>query len=230
MRDRIIAASIHLSISLLLAGLILVLLFVIWFPSPLMSLGAVQGVQLILLVDLAIGPFLTLIIFKKGKPSLVFDMSVIVILQLSALLYGVSAIYGQTPAYLVMTHEGLYVVSRYEVKNFISPKGLSIPDEVANDPVRYQGRVPVYLLPQPENIDERGLSNVRFQFDLGLPYHFNATAYQPLASIEYLLATESATETTNSDGQVCTNISMISGHGEAEVCLYQRDQKLQLAN
>jgi hypothetical protein len=38
--------------------------------------------------DLALGPLLTLIVFEPGKPSLKFDLSCIVLLQLGALLYG----------------------------------------------------------------------------------------------------------------------------------------------
>jgi hypothetical protein len=47
---------------------------------------------------LALGPLLTLLVFKSGKPSLKFDLSGIVLLQLGALLYGGTLIDQHRPA------------------------------------------------------------------------------------------------------------------------------------
>jgi hypothetical protein len=49
-----------------------------------------------------LGPLLTLILFKPGKPGLKFDMSCIVLVQLSALLYGGTITYQQRPAFVVL--------------------------------------------------------------------------------------------------------------------------------
>ncbi|GEM_PF-2117820 len=230
MKDKLVAAGIHLFISLLIAALILILLFVVWFPSPLMSLGAMQGVQLILLVDLAIGPLLTLLVFKKGKPSLVFDLSVVAALQVSALAYGLTAIYGQTPSHLVSTHEGLYVVSRYEVANYIDEHGYQVSEDIGKSPILYEGRIPVYLLPEAEIEYDRGMSHMTFQFNEGLPYHYNIPSYESFDGFQYLLDAGSAQRGVDNSGQECTETTMISGHGTADVCLRLEAERLHLAN
>ncbi len=43
---------------------------------------------LLLLIDVVLGPLLTLIVYKKGKRTLVMDLAVIAALQLAALTYG----------------------------------------------------------------------------------------------------------------------------------------------
>jgi hypothetical protein len=48
---------------------------------------------------LALGPLLTLLLFKSGQPSLKFDLSGIVLLQLGTLLYGGTLIDQHRPAF-----------------------------------------------------------------------------------------------------------------------------------
>lgn len=50
---------------------------------------------------IVLGPLLTLIVFKPGKPGLKFDLSCIVLAQLAALFYGGTIIYQQRPAFVV---------------------------------------------------------------------------------------------------------------------------------
>ena len=228
MKDRLIASSIHLFISLLAALLILALLFLLWFPSPLMSLGAVQGVQLILLVDLVIGPLLTLLVFKKGKPSLVFDMSVIVALQLAALTYGLTTVYGQIPSHLVLTHSGMHVVSRHDVKTYIEPKGYSIAGNLLENPVKYAGRIPVFLLTEQTNSEQRQQQNLTFLFNEGLPYFLNTSGYQPFENFDYLTTSGSSISYQSETGDICFEITLLSAHGSANTCLYREGQSILL--
>ncbi|MBT5330856.1 MAG: hypothetical protein HOL48_03645 [Porticoccaceae bacterium] len=218
MKDKLVAAGIHLGISLLVAGLILVLLFVIWFPSPLMSLGAVEGVQLILLVDLAIGPLLTLIVFKKGKASLVLDLSVIVALQIAALAYGLTAVYSQTPSYLVLTYEGLYLVTRHEEKTYLEGSVFSMPEGLSENPARYAGKIPLYSMREPEDIEARSFQNNGFMFGESLPYYLNLPMYQSFDGFVHLIREGTATNLTI-EGQSCTQLALISVHGSEIACL-----------
>lgn len=64
----------------------------------------------VLLADVLIGPTLTLIVFKKNKKTLVFDLSVITLLQLSAFLYGAWVIYSERPHYLTFAYDRFHVV------------------------------------------------------------------------------------------------------------------------
>jgi hypothetical protein len=223
MKDRLIASGIHLGISLLVAVFILLLLFLVWFPSPLMGLGAVQGVQLILLVDLAIGPLLTLVVFRRGKPSLVMDLSIIVVLQVAALTYGLITVYSQTPSFLVLTYEGLYVVSRHEEKTYLSDSELSMNGELLENPVRYAGKIPVFLLSEPQDMQARSMQNNGFMFGESLPYYLNTAKFQSFEDFNHLLQEGTASKSDDSD---CVELNLISPHGEASACLQTAEQNL----
>ena len=65
---------------------------------------------------LALGPLLTLIAFKSGKPSLKFDLSCIVLLQLGALLYGGTLFHQQRPAFVVFGVDRFTTIPAAEVE------------------------------------------------------------------------------------------------------------------
>lgn len=95
------AASVHLSISVVVAAVLLGLFWFVWYPAPLFR--AVGGLDIFLLligVDVVLGPLLTLIVFKAGKKSLKFDLGVIVCVQLLAMIYGVYALAAGRPVYV----------------------------------------------------------------------------------------------------------------------------------
>lgn len=102
------ASAIHLQISAAVVGAMFAVIFFIWYPGPTFEIaGAMDIVWVLVGVDLVLGPLLTLIVYKKGKPSLKFDLAVIAIIQLSALVYGAHTFYQERPYYLV------YVVDRF---------------------------------------------------------------------------------------------------------------------
>lgn len=73
-----------------------------WYPGPLFALeGGRDGVLLVALVNLVLGPALTLLLFKPGKRGLWLDMTVVVLLQLGALGYGVWVLHDTRPVLLV---------------------------------------------------------------------------------------------------------------------------------
>lgn len=100
----------HLSISFLIALLVVGLVFFIWYPSPLASAVGVTHIFLMLLaIDVIVGPVLGLLVYKEGKKSLKFDIAVIIALQVSALCYGVYSIAQGRPVWVS------YVVDRFEL-------------------------------------------------------------------------------------------------------------------
>lgn len=100
----------HLSISFLIALLVVGLVFFIWYPSPLATAVGVTHIFLMLLViDVILGPLLGLLVYKEGKKTLKFDLSVIILIQIVALCYGVFSIEQGRPAWLV------YNVDRFEL-------------------------------------------------------------------------------------------------------------------
>ncbi|UNT64315.1 type IV pilin accessory protein [Acinetobacter towneri] len=100
----------HLAISIIIALMAMGLVFFIWYPSPLASaVGVTQIFLMMLAIDVIVGPLLGWLIYKKGKKTLKFDLSVIILIQIAALCYGVYSIEQGRPAWLV------YNVDRFEL-------------------------------------------------------------------------------------------------------------------
>ena len=94
--NRYSASALHLALSLLVFLSLVAVMYFYWFPGELFFMdGGYEGIKLVAMVDLVLGPLLTLLLFKRGKPSLVFDLSVVACLQIAALAYGFYATYNQ---------------------------------------------------------------------------------------------------------------------------------------
>jgi cytochrome bd-type quinol oxidase subunit 2 len=84
------ASATHLILCIVIAISVLLLMLFAWFPPPYFSSqGGKDLLFLIFSVDVVLGPLITLIIYKHGKKGLKFDLTVIVLLQISALAYGI---------------------------------------------------------------------------------------------------------------------------------------------
>jgi len=103
----------HFCISLLIASIVVGVVFFIWYPYPLAKAVNVTYIFLMMLmIDVIIGPVLGLLVYKDGKKTLKFDLAVIILIQISALCYGVYTIAQGRPVWIV------YSVDRFElVKN-----------------------------------------------------------------------------------------------------------------
>ena len=100
----------HLSISILILLFFIGVVFLIWYPAPLAkAVGVTQIFLMMLMIDVIIGPVLGLLVYKDGKKTLKFDFSVIILIQIAALCYGVYSIEQGRPAWLV------YNVDRFEL-------------------------------------------------------------------------------------------------------------------
>ena len=90
------AFLIHLGISLSIFGVLAYLVAKVWYPGFFFQTdGGWQGLRLLLGVDLVLGPLLTLVVFRAGKPGLRFDLTVIGILQSACLVAGVWIVHGE---------------------------------------------------------------------------------------------------------------------------------------
>jgi hypothetical protein len=117
-RLRLKAALIHLVASVVLAAVIGALILVIWFPGDYAKVA--HGWQLLLLilcVDSVCGPLLTSILFnpKKSRRELTLDMSLVVLIQLAALAYGVHAAFQARPVVVAFERDRFRVVTAAEV-------------------------------------------------------------------------------------------------------------------
>ena len=114
--SKIRAFLIHLSISATVVGAALAVVFFIWYPAPYFEVaGAWNVVRILITVDLIVGPIMTLILFKSGKPGLVFDLCVIAVIQISALAYGLTTIYSERPYFVVFAVDRFEVLARKDV-------------------------------------------------------------------------------------------------------------------
>jgi hypothetical protein len=110
------AALIHLGISAIVAAAIVAVMLLVWYPSPWFR-AAGGGTLLLLLigVDVILGPVLTFIVFDPAKKSLVYDLAVIVMLQIAALVYGVHVMATARPAFVVYFRGAFDVVTANDV-------------------------------------------------------------------------------------------------------------------
>lgn len=117
-KERTRAASWHLLASLVIASLAAMLVFLIWFPYPYNEVsGGRQLFELVVGVDVILGPLLTFIVFNRYKlgKELWRDMSFIVLLQLAALGYGMWTVHIARPVYLVHEVDRFKVVTRADI-------------------------------------------------------------------------------------------------------------------
>lgn len=113
---RLKAFFIHLLLSILISLAALFLVFAVWYPAPLHHALAVTRIFfLLIIVDVTLGPVLTLIVYKSGKSTLFFDLSIIAALQLSALAYGVWVVAEGRPAWLVFNIDRFDVVQVVDI-------------------------------------------------------------------------------------------------------------------
>lgn len=85
------ALAAHLSLSALLLGAALAVMFEYWLPAPLFhTSGGGEGLKLLVLVDMVLGPALTFVVFNaaKRRRELLLDLSLIAAIQLAGFGYG----------------------------------------------------------------------------------------------------------------------------------------------
>ncbi|WP_168542254.1 MULTISPECIES: TfpX/TfpZ family type IV pilin accessory protein [unclassified Acinetobacter] len=100
----------HLTLSFIVALVLLGLIFYCWYPTPLAkTVGVTHIILMLFAIDIIIGPLLGLLVYKEHKKTLKFDLSVIILIQISALMYGVYSLEQGRPAWLV------YNVDRFEL-------------------------------------------------------------------------------------------------------------------
>lgn len=108
---RVRAFLYHLFISCFIAFVASVIVFFIWYPDHLSKASGVNQVFLMLLaIDCALGPCITLIIFNPKKKELKWDLTIIGLVQITALLYGLHTMFVARPVYLVFNVDRFDVV------------------------------------------------------------------------------------------------------------------------
>ncbi len=117
-REKLVATAIHFLATLVLAAAAAALIFLVWFPDPFQTM--VGGTELFVLVvgcDLALGPLMSLVVYnsRKTRRSLLIDYSIVGVIQIGALVYGVVVVAGSRPAYVAFNADRFEVVTAREI-------------------------------------------------------------------------------------------------------------------
>lgn len=165
MRTRLVAAGkasiLHLIGSILVAVAAAALVFIVWYPPPYDQLSGGLKLFLILVgVDVVCGPLLTLVMFSpiKSRRELTFDMSLVVLIQLAALGFGLYTTHQARPLFLVHEVDRFRVITSldygdadvekaiHELPIELRPNWLKPPVTVGvRDPISAQERQDVML-------------------------------------------------------------------------------------
>jgi hypothetical protein len=111
-REKFAAFGVHFLITLLLSASAAALVFLVWFPDPFQKmLGGTTLFTIMVLCDLGLGPLSSFIVYnsRKSRRALLFDYTVIAVIQLAAFIYGLYSVANNRPAYIV------FVGDRFEV-------------------------------------------------------------------------------------------------------------------
>jgi len=166
------AALIHIGLSALIYVPLLYLIVFLWYPQPYFAAdGGWQGLRLITGVDLVLGPLLTLIVFKSGKPGLRRDLTLIGLVQASALVWGVSLVYEQRIA-MVVYGDGTFYTLNSEQMHSAGGKALQVAKQAKTTP-------PYGFVRFPD--EPRDRQKFRLEtFYKGTPVHQLGDHYEPL--------------------------------------------------
>jgi hypothetical protein len=106
------AALLHGLVTLFVALVSAFVVFYLWYPAPLADKSGGMGLYvLVLLVEVCLGPLMSLVIFNphKQRSELIRDYFFVGCIQLLALIYGVHSTYIARPVYKA------FVVDRFEI-------------------------------------------------------------------------------------------------------------------
>lgn len=121
-KERIKASAVHFVLSVAIAALAAILVFGLWYPYPYREIsGGRELFLLIVSVDVILGPLITFSIFDRRKPwsELRRDLVVVVILQTSALGYGLWTVVMARPVHMV-----------FEIDRFRIVHAIDVPEEL----------------------------------------------------------------------------------------------------
>ena len=119
-----------------------------WFPSFFYSIdGGWEGMRIIIGVDLILGPSLTLMVFKVGKPGLKLDLTLIGLFQSICLMAGVYVVYSERPLFFIYYDQHFYSTSA----DTFSRYGQPVPDLS-----KYTDKLPIKIyIKMPDSPIER---------------------------------------------------------------------------
>lgn len=113
------AMTVHFGLSLLVAAVVALLVFTLWFPYPYRELaGGRELFMLVMAVDIVCGPLLTFVLFSPTKPKreLITDISLIAVIQILALCYGIWTVWQVRPLFVVQEADRFNIISAANIE------------------------------------------------------------------------------------------------------------------
>ncbi|NOR20662.1 MAG: hypothetical protein GQ538_11310, partial [Xanthomonadales bacterium] len=137
------AALRHLWPSMLVLAIIASLILLVWYPYPFLQFKANDKFSLTLLAAAVFfGPAMTWFLYKKDKWGLVFDLVVVVLIQIAAMTWSTYALYQNRPYFMVFTVDRFEVLSIREVE-FTNPGQLKFLDKPTVGPIMLYANMPI---------------------------------------------------------------------------------------
>lgn len=147
MINKIKAFLIHLSISVVIFITVLLLCLFAWYPEFYFNASDTKlPIYTMILVDIGLGPLLTFVVYKRGKPGLLLDLSLIALFQITALAGGIWILYSERPVLTV------YHQSYFYCLNTAFATGANV--DMSRFP-RTDGMVPTVFLPEAATPEEK---------------------------------------------------------------------------
>ena len=167
--------------------------------------GGWQGMRLIAGVDMVIGPTLTLLVYKKTKPSIKFDLSIIATLQMLCIVGGMATVWYSKPLAVI------YADGTYYTSNRLSYKNISTGEIDINTIPLLKQRQPVWIsIDLPLDLAQRSLALGAWSFfkhrislatDLYQPYYPKAISHLKSEGLSYQEALEKWGITFNKESE-----------------------------
>jgi hypothetical protein len=167
------AAAASLSVFLLFATVLTVISYRFWYPDYLFwTDGGIQGLCLIFAVDFVLGPVLSVVFFhpEKSRRKLIFDIVVVVTVQLSAMIWGAWQVHSQRPIAVV-----------YGNQRFISvaPQIMALQMKSPEDMQAFSEVYPPFVYRRPPATEEEKRRATYMLFQMGFHHESQAWLFQP---------------------------------------------------
>lgn len=172
----------HLSVSFCIALIAVIIVFMFWYPSPInKAVGITHIILMMLVIDVIVGPLLGWFVYKVGKKTLKFDLSVIIFVQVLALGYGVYSIAQARPAWIVFNVDRFELVrnnqiyqkkvttakTEFQTPSWVAPQYVSVKKiedkKVRNDLMMQEIFSGISLAQHPELYQSLSLAKTQIQ-------------------------------------------------------------------
>lgn len=173
MKARVLASATHLLASMSVISIFLSFVYFIWYPGPLSELhGVIDAIKVVIGVDIVLGPLLTLIIFDIRKPrkELVRDLTVIVLIQISALAWGAYTTLKVRPVFVVLYNGTMNSIARNDVAGDVANSTVTVPGFWQRPRQAYIPTLdPKEAIQQVQDMLTKGVPDIKYQVARYLP-------------------------------------------------------------